>query len=336
MTTVKVIISQTPFRISFFGGGTDFPDYYRFHGGSVILTTINKYSYISLHKQGPFFKYKIKANYSVTETADNPESIKHPLIRETLKFLAYDCRIEIGHISDLPGRTGIGSSSSFTVGLLNALHAMRGEKPAPEQLAREAVEIERNRVKDAGGHQDQYAAAYGGFIRLDFRNDGRVIVRHIKLPAGRLADLRKRLMIFYSGLEKSSDTIQRRQNANIPHNLSALCDMQNMVDKAETILRESNADIDEFGRLLNESWQKKRSLAAGISTPLIDHAYKASLKAGALGGKLLGAGGRGFLLLYADPTHHRKIRNALRCMPEVDFSLSKNGSRIIFRQNERS
>jgi len=328
-----MIISQTPFRISFFGGGTDFPDYYRQHGGAVILTTINKYCYISLHGLGPFFKYRIKANYSRTESVDRPEDIAHPLIRETLLSMNCHESLEIGHIADLPGRTGIGSSSSFTVGLLHALHCLRGENVSAEDLAREAIQIERVRVGDAGGHQDQYAAAYGGFIRLDFHEDGKISVRPLSLSSQRVTELQERLMIFYTGVEQSAETILTEQNKRVAHNVPSLQDMKTMVDLAEKILCGSG-NLSAFGELLHASWMKKKSLAKGISNELIDQAYEKARTAGALGGKLLGAGGRGFLLVYAEPDRHAAIRTALHGMAEVEFAFSSEGSRIVFEKRE--
>lgn len=327
-----MIISQTPFRISFFGGGTDFPGYYREHGGSVIATSIDKYAYITIHSLGPFFKYCIKANYSRTEVVDKPEDIVHPLIRESLLML--DCRdsLEIGHVADLPGRTGIGSSSSFTVGLLHALHRMRGNDVTAEDLAREAIVVERERVKDAGGHQDQYAAAYGGFIRIDFQRDGDIAVKPLAVSGQRLKGLQQCLMIFYTGVESSAESILSEQNRRTTVNVDVLKEMQAMVDRAEDIVCGKD-ELDTFGHLLHESWMRKRSLATGISNLLIDDAYDAARRAGALGGKLLGAGGRGFLLVYAEPGRHADVREALRVLQEVAFAFSHEGSRIIF-QNE--
>lgn len=328
-----MIISQTPFRISFFGGGTDFPDYYREHGGAVIATTINKYCYLSIHRLGPFFKYRIKANYSRTEAVDRAADIQHPLIRESLLML--DCResLEIGHIADLPGRTGIGSSSSFTVGLLHALHHLQGRTVSAEDLARQAITVERERVKDSGGHQDQYAAAYGGFVRIEFLTNGRITVRQLPLPAQRLTELQERLMLFYTGVEQSAETILTEQKSRIGHNLAALKEMFTMVDQAENILT-GRAPLSEFGDLLHASWMRKKSLASGISNAIIDSAYEQARRAGARGGKLLGAGGRGFLLVYAEPEHQADIRRQLEGLVEVDFAFSPDGSRIIFARDD--
>ena len=327
-----MIISQTPFRISFFGGGTDFPDYYREHGGAVIATSIDKYAYITIHSLGPFFKYCIKANYSRTEAVEKPEEIAHPLIRESLLMLNCRDSLEIGHVADLPGRTGIGSSSSFTVGLLHALHRMRGDEVTAEDLAREAITVERERVQDSGGHQDQYAAAYGGFIRIDFQRDGDIAVKPLAVVGHRLKELQGRLMIFYTGVESSAESILSEQKKRTSINVGALQEMRAMVDRAEDIVCGTD-DLNAFGELLHESWLRKKGLASGISNSLIDDAYAAARQAGALGGKLLGAGGRGFLLVYAEPDRHAGLRDALRGLQEVAFAFSHEGSRIIF-QNE--
>lgn len=326
-----MIISQTPFRISFFGGGTDFPGYFRNHGGSVIATSIDKYCYLSLHRLGPFFKYRIKANYSITEAVEHAEQIAHPLIRESLLLLGCDDRLEIGHVADLPGRTGIGSSSSFTVGLLHALHGLQGNTVTAEQLATEAILVERERVKDSGGWQDQYAAAYGGLNRFDFATDGSVTVT--PLPTDRVSELQDRLMIFYTGVEQSAETILAEQSKKTGSNIQALSEMKSMVDEAQSILSGSS-DLSAFGKLLHESWMRKKTLAGGISNSLIDDAYESARRAGAQGGKLLGAGGRGFLLIDAEPNRHHSIRDTLSGMAEVDFSFSREGSRIIFQNKD--
>lgn len=327
-----MIISQTPFRVSFFGGGTDFPEYYREHGGAVLATSIDHYCFLSLHRLGPFFKFRIKVSYSRTEAVNHPREIEHPLIRESLLHLNINEPLEIGHTADLPGRTGIGSSSSFTVGLLHALHALRGDAVTAEDLAGEAIEIERVRVGDSGGHQDQYAAAYGGFMRIDFTAGG-IAVRRLALPATRLAELDARLMMFYTGVEQSAEAIQAEQKKKIGHHLTALGEMRAMVDEAQALL-EGSRDLAGFGDLLHQGWLRKRTLASGITNSTIDLAYDTARAAGARGGKLLGAGGRGFLLLYVEPERQAHVRAALGSLAEVDFRFGYEGSRIIFQQAE--
>jgi len=325
-----MIISRTPFRISFFGGGTDFPEFYQEHGGSVLLTTIDKYCYISLHALSPFFKHRFRASYAKTESVIEPSEFKHPLIRETLLQLNVTQGLEISHVADLPGRTGLGSSSSFTVGLLHALHAFHGQRVTAEDLSHEAIVIERERIGDAGGHQDQYAAAYGGLIRLDFKADQQISVKPLGINTLRLSELENHLMLFYTGLEQSSEEILSEQKQRTHVNTSALLQMKEMVSVAETILIGKGPLID-FGKLLHEAWRLKKGLSSGISNATIDQAYEVAQKAGAWGGKLLGAGGRGFLLFFAPPERHAMIRAALSTLLEVRFSCTPTGSEIIFR-----
>jgi D-glycero-alpha-D-manno-heptose-7-phosphate kinase len=328
-----MIIARTPFRISFFGGGTDFPDFFRQHGGSVISTTINKYCYISVHHLTPFFKHRFRASYSRTESVLKPEEFQHPLIRETLLLTNQQEGVEISHVADLPGQTGLGSSSAFTVGLLNALYAFRRYRTTPEELARKAIEVERERVGDSGGWQDQYEAAYGGFRRIHFKADGLVQVQSIGISAQRLHELEDHLLLFFMGTERSAEQILREQKARTEVNESTLLTMLAMVDEAECTLTRGEP-ITAFGHLLHESWLLKRSLSSGVSNSIIDQAYGAARQAGAIGGKLLGAGGRGFLCIFAAPENHMAVRAALRELNEVDVRFCPEGSRIIFRSDE--
>ena len=328
-----MIIARTPFRISFFGGGTDFPAFFQQHGGAVLGSTINKYCYISVHRLTTFFKHRFRASYSRTESVLNPEEFQHPLIRETLLLLNQQEGVEISHVADLPGQTGLGSSSAFTVGLLNALYAFRGQCTTPEELARQAILIERDRVGDAGGWQDQYEAAYGGFRRINFRKGQPVQVLSIGVTADRLHELENNLLLFYMGTESSAEKILQDQKKRAGENEKALLTMMQMVDHAEQILAASEP-LTAFGNLLHESWQLKRSLANGVSNPQIDQAYDAARAAGACGGKLLGGGGRGFICLYAEPGKQAAVRAALKGLNEVSFGFSAEGSRIIFKSDE--
>lgn len=328
-----MIISRTPFRISFFGGGTDFPGFYREHGGSVLATTINKYAYLSVHRLSPFFPHNFRASYAKTESVLSPAEFQHPLIRECLLYLRVRDGLEISHVSDLPGRTGLGTSSSFTVGLLHALHAFRGDEVNAEELAREAIIVERELVGDAGGHQDQYAAAYGGLARIDFAGDQFVTVQRITLPPARLKALQQRLMLFFLGTEMSAEHILTEQINRLDRNLSALHELRAFVDHALEILV-SDQDLKAWGDLLHQSWEHKKSLATGISNADVDTAYNAARQSGAIGGKILGAGGRGFLLLYAEPDRHSAIQAALSALQMVPFEFSSTGSQIIFSSDE--
>lgn len=327
-----MIISRTPFRVSFFGGGTDFPEFYREHGGATLATGIDKYCYLSVHSLGPFFKHRLRVSYAKTETVRHAREIEHPLVRECLGLLDLDVGMEINHVADLPGRTGLGSSSSFTVGLLHSLHAFRGERPNAAQLARESIVVERERVGDSGGHQDQYAAAFGGLRRFDFTAGG-VTARPVDMARDRKAALSDRLLMFFTGVESSAEQILQEQKKRMDHNIPALREMLAMVDEAERLLT-SRDDLDAFGRLLHASWMRKRSLSAGITNTAIDQAYDAARGAGALGGKLLGAGGRGFLLAYVQPERQAAVRAALPGLQEIPFNFSEEGSRIIFQAPE--
>jgi D-glycero-alpha-D-manno-heptose-7-phosphate kinase len=323
-----MIISRTPFRISFFGGGTDFPGFFREHGGATLATTIDKYCYLLVHTLSPLFEHRFAASYSRTEQVREPIDFEHPLIRECLLHTGVSDGIEIDHVSDLPARTGLGSSSSFTVGLLNALYTFAGQPTEPEDLAREAILIERTKVGDPGGWQDQYAAAYGGLNRLDFTDD-HVHVKRLPLVRGQLEALEKRLMLFYTGLSQGAGHILEEQKERMRANEKDLLRMVAMVDQAERLLVE-NEDLDGFGDLLHDTWELKKTLAPGISNETVDSAYEAARAAGARGGKLLGAGGRGFLLVYAAPEKHAAIRAKLSTLQEVPIGFSNEGSRIIF------
>ncbi len=328
-----MIIARTPFRVSFFGGGTDFAEFYRGHGGATLATAIDKFCYVSVHRLGLVFKYKMRASYAQTELVNDASEFKHPLIRECLLHLGVNEGLEITHVSDLPGRTGIGSSSSFCVALLHALHTLRGETVDADTLAQEAIHVERVRVNDAGGLQDQYAAAFGGFHRFQFGPGEGVTAKKIAIRPQRKLELNANLLMFFTGTELSAEMILQEQKKKTGDNTPALLEMLQMVDRAENILL-GNDDLREFGALLHESWMRKRSLSSGISNTQIDEAYSAARAAGAAGGKLLGAGGRGFLLLYAEPERHAAIREKLKALKEIPFGFCPEGSRIIFQTPE--
>ena len=323
-----MIISRTPFRISFFGGGTDFPGYYREHGGAVLCSTIDKYCYLLVHRLGPFFKYKYRANYAETESVQHPSEFRHPLVRECMALQDMECGLEIAHVADLPGRTGLGSSSSFSVGLLHALHAFLDRETTPEELAAQAIHVERERVGDPGGHQDQVAVAHGGLCHIQFGPGKSVKVDTVHMPEPRLRKLESSLLLFYTGVEKSADAILSEQEQGLRNKLEVLGEMKALVDRASTILQ-GEKDLDEFGDLLHETWERKKTLASGISNSDIDRGYGAARDNGALGGKLLGAGGRGFLLLYVPESRQENVRDALSSFQEVGFRFSSHGSEII-------
>jgi len=325
-----MIIAQTPFRVSLFGGGTDFPDFYRQNGGKIIAATIDKYCYIAVHPLEQLSPYKFRASYSKTESVKNVSEFKHPLIRESLKLISVPEGVEISHIADLPGRLGLGSSSAFTVGLLNALHAYRNETINPETLAREAITVERERVKDAGGHQDQYVVAHGGILSVDFGPQDKISVNPLNIPDDRLKELEQKLILFFVGERGNGQTVLNKQRDRIKSNTEHLKTMLELAKKANAILL-SNEPLDELGKLLAETWGNKKNLADDITNKSIDSAYDAAIRAGALGGKVLGAGGGGFLLVYAPKGKRDSIKNALSNLPTVDFKFTDSGSRIILR-----
>lgn len=326
-----MIITQTPFRISFIGGGTDFPGFYREHGGAVISTSIDKYAYVLTHASNPCFNYKFKASYAQIETVQTPDEFQHPIIRETLRFLNITDGLEINHVSDFPGRTGLGTSSAFTVGLLSALHCLAGKHTEPRSLAEEAVHVEREMVGDPGGHQDQYAVAVGGFNRIDFSRKG-VTIKKLPINKDRLKNLGHHLILFFLGLERFSGDILEEQQNRHNDNKPGLCRLLSLVDSAESTLC-STDDIKCFGRIMDEAWSLKKTFASAISNNGIDEIYTQALSAGAWGGKLLGAGGAGFMLLVADPANHPAIEKRLSKLIKVPFKFEKSGSRIILPAN---
>ncbi len=324
-----MVISRTPFRMSFFGGGTDYREYYEKYGGSVISATFDKYCFVTVRDYPPFFSYKNQLTYSKIERFNSPDEVSHPLVRETMKYLGENA-LQIGYDSDLPARTGIGSSSSFAVGLLNSIHTLRGGRPNAYTLAQEAIFIERERCAELGGVQDQIAAAYGGFNRIDFSADG-FTVRPVNIPSERLENLNAKLMLFFSGTSRISSDISKEQSANLNKNIDTLWDMRGLTDEAEKILL-SSCSLDRFGELLDVTWQLKQKLASNISTDEVNGIYAAAKESGAVGGKLLGAGGGGFLLLYVPEEKQANVRKALSKYMYVPFSFEHEGSKIIYAQ----
>lgn len=324
-----MIISRTPYRVSFFGGGTDYPAWYREHGGAVLAAGIARYCYITCRWLPPFFAHKSRIVYSVIEDVMRMEDIQHPAVRECLLSLDIHDGIEIHHDGDLPKMTGLGTSSSFTVGLLHALHALRGEYRSRMQLATEAIHVERDRCGDRVGSQDQVSAAYGGLNHIRFSPDDAIAVEPISMSAERLGDFQNSLLLFFTGFSRHSSEVVAEQLSNIPQKTKELTQMSAMVDDGLRILSEGR-DLSDFGRLLHESWMIKRTLSTRVSTPEIDSMYETARKAGAIGGKITGAGGGGFLLLYVEPDHHISVCKALSSLLHVPFDLDHAGSQIIF------
>jgi D-glycero-alpha-D-manno-heptose-7-phosphate kinase len=327
-----MIITRTPFRISFFGGGTDYPGWYRDHGGSVLATTIDKYCYISCRRLPPFFEYKHRIVYSRIENVSHNDEIEHPAVRAVLNWANVADGLEIHHDGDLPARSGLGSSSSFTVGLAHAMYGIRGQMVSQGTLARDAIHIEQNLIGENVGSQDQVSAAYGGFNRIDFHRDDTFDVSPILLPVNRRNELRDHLMLCFTGFSRIADQIAKSKIDNLKNRETELKRMREMVDEAISILANSNINIEEFGKLLDLSWKYKRSLSDRVSTPEIDHIYDEAMRAGAIGGKILGAGGGGFMLLFAKPEKHAAIRERLKDLVHVSFDFDNTGSRVVLYQ----
>ena len=325
-----MIISRTPYRISFFGGGTDYPGWFRENGGGAVLnTSINKYCYISCRYLPPFFKHKYLIRYRQIELVNDISEINHPSVRESLKFAGIDDGVEMNHSGDLPARSGIGSSSSFTVGLLNTLSALKGKMLTKRQLAMNAICVEQEMMKENVGSQDQVAAAFGGLNKIEFGGDEKFYVQPVTIGRDRLIPLQNHLMLFFTGISRTASEIAFEQIKKIPFNRKRLSHMKDMVDEAVGILNDQNRNIEDFGRLLGEAWKIKRSLTAKISTDWLDGVYEDSLRAGALGGKLCGAGGGGFLLLFVPPQRQTAVKKKLDNMLYVPFRFETLGSQII-------
>lgn len=326
-----MIISRTPFRISFFGGGTDYPAWYRDHGGCVVGTTIDKYCYIALRRLPPFFSHRHRFVYSRIEMVSRIDEIEHPAIRAVLQEYPPEHGLEVHHDGDVPARSGIGSSSAFTVGLLNALNTLSGVHLPPPDLAREAIRIEQTVACEAVGSQDQVWAAHGGTNLIRFAPDGGIAVESLGLSEARLTALNDRLLLFFTGLTRTAARIAAQQISNIPDRGAELREIMGQAETALHLLRD-DGDLADFGRLLHETWQLKRRLADSVTTGLVDELYARARSAGALGGKLLGAGGGGFLLLYVEPAAAPAVRAALSDILEIPIRINAPGSTIVLNQ----
>jgi D-glycero-alpha-D-manno-heptose-7-phosphate kinase len=323
-----MIITRTPLRISFFGGGTDYPVWYEKHGGAVLSTTIDKYCYITCRNFPPFFDARTRIVWSKIELANDVEEIEHPAVKGVMKFFGINNGLEIHHVADLPARSGLGASSSFTVGLINALNALEGKTSDKGQLIMDAIHVERNIIGENVGSQDQAAASFGGFNKITFNKDHSMKIAPLGLRPEVKKGLEDNLLLFFTGLSRSASDIAAAQIKNTPNKEKELKTMQVMVDTAAAFLEQG--DVDSFGKLLHESWLLKRSLSDVISTPHVDAIYDAAREAGALGGKLLGAGGGGFMLIYADPSAHAKIKERLKSLLNVPFKFEGVGSEVIY------
>lgn len=323
-----MIISRTPYRISFFGGGTDYPVWFRENGGAVLSTSIDKYAYISCRFLPPFFEHRSRVVYSRIELVDDNTTIEHPAVRETLRYMGVSDGVEVHYDGDIPARTGIGSSSSFTVGLLHALYALRGQMPSKQQLAYDAIRVEQEWIGENVGSQDQVAAAFGGFNYVTFNPNGSFEVMPIIVPTKRLEDFSKHLLLVFTGFSRNASEIAASQVRATSQRRMELLAMRQMVDEGVSILTGGGA-LADFGALLHEGWQLKRSLTGAVSTPAIDDIYATARRAGAHGGKLLGAGGGGFLLFFVDPERRSHVIDQLRPLTVVPFELDNTGTQII-------
>jgi D-glycero-alpha-D-manno-heptose-7-phosphate kinase len=327
-----MIITRTPLRISFFGGGTDYPVWYREFGGAVLSTTIDRCCYITCRRLPPFFEYHSRISYSKVENVEHNSAIQHPSVRGCLQFLAIEEGVEIHHIADLPARTGLGTSSAFTVGLLLGLYALKEQMRSKHALALDAIQVEQELLKEAVGSQDQISAAYGGFNRINFERDGSFDVKQVILPAERVATLQQHCAMFFTGFSRTASEIAKEQIKMTPHRQRELKLMGQMVDEAEAILANPQRSIADFGHLLHESWQIKRTLTQSITNSSLDEIYEAGRSVGALGGKLLGAGGGGFMLFFVPPERREQLRMRLKNLLCVPFRFANRGSHVLVHE----
>jgi len=329
-----MLITQTPLRISFLGGGTDYPEYFEKYGGAVLGSAIDKAAFFSISQfYSEMFDYSLRIAYRKVECVSSIDEIEHAPFRECLRWCGIEKDIEINHSAELPAGTGLGSSGSFTVGLLKAIQAFQGQTISKIDLAYQAIDIERNVLKESVGVQDQTFAAVGGFNLIEFRSMGNFIINPISLPEGKLEEFENHLMMFYTGTKRKAEELAKKQVLKIPYNQNRLKQMRNMVDEGYEILC-GNAPISDFGKLLHESWYLKRNLDDAISNPQLDEIYKFGMEAGALGGKLLGAGGGGFFLFFIPPEKKAALEKKLARFQPVPFRLNAAGSHIIHSHNQ--
>lgn len=323
-----MIITKTPFRMSFFGGGTDMESFFKENGGSVLSTTFDKYCYVNVRHLPRFFDYSTELSYSKTERVTNIDAIEHPAIRNAMKMLDMH-EIRLTYEADLPARSGLGTSSSFAVGMLNAFYALKGKYASKKQLADEAIYLERVLCNEAGGWQDQIAASFGGFNRIDFNADGYTVHPVIVSPQ-RKQQLNNNLMMFFTGFTRFSSEIQKANKLDDESKTKQLKQMLTLVDEAESILTDHSKDLDDFGRLLDVTWKLKRQTGKSVSTSNIDNLYDKGISAGALGGKLLGAGGGGFLVFYVTPEKQAAVKEAMEDLLYIPFKFEDSGTQVIY------
>lgn len=331
-----MIITRTPYRISFFGGGTDYPAWFQEHGGSVLSTSIDKYVYVTCRYLPPFFSHSIRLVYSRVEEVSEIDKLVHPTVREGLRLVGMDKNLEIHYDGDLPARSGMGSSSAFTVGLLNALHGLSGRMTDRMQLAREAICVEADMAKENVGYQDQAIAAFGGFSRIDFTRDGTIVPQALTISHATMSALNDHLLLIHTGGQRYATEVAKDVIQNLSKKAKNLHRIQQMVDEGIGILNGGAGRITDFGELLHEAWLMKRDISAGISNPHIDNVYETARANGAIGGKLLGAGAGGFICLFAPPERHAAILGALSNLVHVPFEFEHNGTSVIYYDALRS
>ena len=322
-----MIITKTPFRMSFFGGGTDMESFFMENGWAVLSTTFDKYCYVNVRHLPRFFDYSTELSYAKIERVTDVNDIQHPAIREAMKMLDMH-EIRLTYEANLPARSGLGTSSSFAVGMINAFYALKGKYADKKKLADAAIYLERELCKEAGGWQDQIAASYGGFNRINFNSDGYEVLPLIINPE-RKRQLNNNLMMFFTGFTRFSSDVQKANASNKADKVNQLKEMLALVDEAEKVLVDKQSDLDEFGRLLDHTWRIKRKTGNTVSTNSIDELYDKGLKAGALGGKLLGAGGGGFLVFYVEPDKQEKVKKAMEDLLYIPFEFEDGGTRVI-------
>lgn len=322
-----MIITKTPFRMSFFGGGTDMESFFREHGGAVLSTTFDKYCYVNVRHLPRFFEFSTELSYSQIERVSSVEDIRHPAIRNAMKMLDMH-EIRLTYEADLPARSGLGTSSSFAVGMLSAFYALKGKYVGKKRLADEAIYLERVLCRETGGWQDQIAASYGGFNRINFSADGYEVLPVIISPE-RKKQLNDNLMLFFTGFTRFSAEVQKLNGERTPDRVARLKEMSALVNDAEMVLTNKHADLDDFGRLLDHTWRLKRQTGSAISTDSIDMLYENAVKAGALGGKLLGAGGGGFFVFYVPQESQESVKQAMNGLLHVPFQFENGGTRVV-------
>ena len=329
-----MIISRTPYRISFLGGGTDYPAWYREHGGAVIATTIDKYCYLTCRYLPPFLEHRHHIVYSKIENPQRVEDIAHPAVREVLRFLGVQRGLEIHNVADLPARSGMGSSSAFTVGLLHALYALQGRMVSKHQLAMEGIHVEQELLRETVGSQDQVMAAYGGLNHIRFLPSGEISVRPIIMPRARMAEFNAHLMLFYTGIKRTASDIASTYVPKLANHRRQMRILLDMAKEGIAILSGAG-NLSSFGELLHESWQVKRNLSQSVSNVQIDDIYADAIAAGASGGKLLGAGGGGFIMLFVPPDRQESVKQKLQGLLHVPCNFESQGSQIIFLDPEK-